>query len=226
MRTTSPGYPHGCALLILGALVVVTASAGGAGTGETRLVVFIGLAIAAAGAALWLRPATRRSSRSSGLYRDANLDEPQPQGEILVTVLEPADPAELAAAEAALRSAGIPFVTQHAGIQDLVGGGQLGGRNVAVGPAAIQVTATDLDRAANVLHPTAVADQETSEPSRLDSLLLLTPFALVVIACIAGLLVPAAWRWYAGAALFAITMAVGVALRAVGRRGRASSHSP
>lgn len=71
--------------------------------------------------------------------------------EEMVTVFVAADPAEQALAESTLRGSGIPFATHNAGVQHLVGAGQVGGFNVATGPPEIQVTATDAERATRLL---------------------------------------------------------------------------
>ncbi len=58
----------------------------------------------------------------------------------LVTVFASGDPVRLTMAKLALESAGIQFVTQGEGVQDLIGAGRLfGGFNIAAGPVRIQV---------------------------------------------------------------------------------------
>ena len=69
----------------------------------------------------------------------------------MVTVLVVEEPTEQALAESVLREAGVPFVIRNAGVQHLVGGGQIGGVNVATGPPRIQVAASDALRANTLL---------------------------------------------------------------------------
>ena len=70
----------------------------------------------------------------------------------LVTVFESADLALLAMAKAALDSAGIRYVTQNEGIQDLFGFGRLGaGYSLVTGPPRIRVKAEDAARARDIL---------------------------------------------------------------------------
>jgi hypothetical protein len=227
MSNPLPTTAGSCALLTLGVLVVLTAPAGGASAGTTRLVIFLGLALMGSAVVLWLRAAGRASRLPEARDRGGTSDpypqdeEGTPHGAELVTVFEPVGPAALASAEAALRAAQIPFVTQHAGIQDLVGAGQLGGYNPAVGSPAIQVARHDVDLAIDALGLLSAATDPAPQHRHawLGPVILLTPFALVLVAAVSGLLVPPAWRWPAGLALVVLTTAVGFVLRAAGRRG-------
>jgi len=76
--------------------------------------------------------------------------EPSSSGE-MVTVLVVEEPTAQALAESVLREAGVPFAVSHEGVQHLVGGGQIGGVNVAAGPPRIQVAASDYLRASTLL---------------------------------------------------------------------------
>lgn len=70
----------------------------------------------------------------------------------LVTVFATGDLVRLAMAKVALESAGIPFLTQGEGVQDLFGMGRLfGGVNLVTGPVRIQVRRQDADRAREAL---------------------------------------------------------------------------
>ncbi len=70
----------------------------------------------------------------------------------LVTVFQTGNPMTLALAKGALESAGIPFVSEGEGLQDLIGLGRFPcGFNVATGPVKIQVDIRDADAAREVL---------------------------------------------------------------------------
>jgi hypothetical protein len=70
----------------------------------------------------------------------------------LVTVFESADLALFAMARAALDGAGIRYVTQAEGVQDLFGIGRLGtGYSLVTGPPRIRVTSEDAERARELL---------------------------------------------------------------------------
>jgi hypothetical protein len=69
----------------------------------------------------------------------------------MVTVWVVEEPATQALAESVLREANVPFVIRNAGVQHLVGGGQIGGVNVATGPPQIQVVSSDSLRANTLL---------------------------------------------------------------------------
>lgn len=70
----------------------------------------------------------------------------------LVTVFESADPALFAMARAALDGAGIRYVAQGEGVQDLFGIGRLGtGYSLVTGPPRIRVTSEDAERARELL---------------------------------------------------------------------------
>lgn len=69
----------------------------------------------------------------------------------MVTVLVARDPAEQSFAESVLGEAGVAFSVRHAGVQNLVGAGQIGGVNVATGPPEIQVASSDFLRANTLL---------------------------------------------------------------------------
>lgn len=74
--------------------------------------------------------------------------------EEMVTVFVAADPADQALVESTLRQSGVPFAIRHAGVQNLIGAGQIGGFNVVTGPPEIQVPAADADRAVELLRET------------------------------------------------------------------------
>jgi hypothetical protein len=70
----------------------------------------------------------------------------------LVTVFESGDVALFALAKAALDDAGIRYVTQGEGLQDLFGIGRLGtGYNVITGPPTIRVAPEAAERAREIL---------------------------------------------------------------------------
>jgi hypothetical protein len=70
----------------------------------------------------------------------------------LVTVFQTGNPIALALAKGALESAGIPFVSEGEGLQDLIGLGRFpGGFNVATGPVKIHVDMRDADAARELL---------------------------------------------------------------------------
>src|SRR6266516_2009054 len=70
----------------------------------------------------------------------------------LVTFFQTGNPMALALAKGALESAGIPFVSEGEGLQDLIGLGRFpGGFNVATGPVKIQVDVRDAEAAKEVL---------------------------------------------------------------------------
>ena len=70
----------------------------------------------------------------------------------LVTVFQTGNPMTLALAKGALESAGIPFVSEGEGLQDLIGLGRFpGGFNVATGPVRIHVDTRDAEAAREVL---------------------------------------------------------------------------
>jgi hypothetical protein len=71
--------------------------------------------------------------------------------EEMVTVLVADEPTEQALAESVLREANVPFVVRNAGVQHLVGAGQIGGFNVMTGPPEIQVAPSDVLRATHRL---------------------------------------------------------------------------
>ena len=64
-----------------------------------------------------------------------------------VTVFESGDPAAIAVAESLLEEAEIEFFAKGEGIQDLFGGGRIGGVNPVVGPVQLQVAAEDAEQA-------------------------------------------------------------------------------
>jgi hypothetical protein len=70
----------------------------------------------------------------------------------LVAVFATSDPVTIALAKAALQSAGIRFVTQGEGVQDLLGVGRYpGGFNIATGPVQFLVARADARDAAALL---------------------------------------------------------------------------
>jgi hypothetical protein len=70
----------------------------------------------------------------------------------LVTVFESSDIALLALAKAVLDQAGIRYIVQGEGLQDLFGMGRIGtGFNLITGPPRIRVTADNVERARHIL---------------------------------------------------------------------------
>jgi hypothetical protein len=64
-----------------------------------------------------------------------------------VTVFESSDPAVIAVAESLLEEAEIEFFAKGEDLQDLFGGGRIGGFNPVVGAVQLQVAAEDADEA-------------------------------------------------------------------------------
>lgn len=69
----------------------------------------------------------------------------------MVTLLVVEEPTEQALVEGALREAGVRYALRNEGVQNLVGGGRIGGFNPAAGPIEIQVASSDLLRANTAL---------------------------------------------------------------------------
>ena len=70
----------------------------------------------------------------------------------LVTVFESSDIALFALAKTALDQAGIRYIAQGEGLQDLFGMGRIGtGFNLITGPPRIRVTADNAERARHIL---------------------------------------------------------------------------
>ena len=80
----------------------------------------------------------------------------------LVTVFATGDLVALAVAKGVLESAGIPFLSQGEGLQDLVGVGRIGGMNLVSGPVRIQVRREDAQRALEVLDEDASVTETSS----------------------------------------------------------------
>jgi hypothetical protein len=77
---------------------------------------------------------------------------PPDQALDLVAVLATSDPVTIALAKGALQAAGIRFVTQGEGVQDLLGVGRFpGGFNIATGPVQFLVARGDAADAAALL---------------------------------------------------------------------------
>jgi hypothetical protein len=113
-----------------------------------------------------------------------------------VTVHASEDLAQESAARAALDAAAIPFFTRHEQLQHLIGYGQLGGLNIAVGPPEIQVAAHNAQRAIEAIRaalerPTEASSQDP-EVSEADASLLVAVDAQAAryarIAAVASLL--------------------------------------
>ena len=73
------------------------------------------------------------------------------QGEV-VTVYESGDPVQVGMAKALLDEAKIRYISGGEGLQDMFGVGRVGGMNLLVGPARIQVSTEDAARATEVLN--------------------------------------------------------------------------
>ena len=72
--------------------------------------------------------------------------------DVLVTVFESGDAVLLTMAKATLDSAGIRYIEEGQGIQDLFGVGRLAsGYNLITGPPRIRVTAENAERARQLL---------------------------------------------------------------------------
>jgi hypothetical protein len=68
-----------------------------------------------------------------------------------VTVLETSDQALIAVAKSLLEEAEIPCFAKGEGLQDLFGGGRIGGFNIVIGPIQLQVPADAADDARDLL---------------------------------------------------------------------------
>jgi hypothetical protein len=80
----------------------------------------------------------------------------------LVTVFESGDPALIALAKSLLESAGIRFLTQGEGIQDLFGWGRAPGSfSIVAGPVRFQVNEQDVKEARAVLEDLHESEQES-----------------------------------------------------------------
>jgi hypothetical protein len=79
------------------------------------------------------------------------------------TVYESGDPVQIGMAKALLEEAKIPFISCGEGLQDLFGVGRVGGTNLLVGPARIQVSSKDAARATELLNElnTALKDADS-----------------------------------------------------------------
>ena len=70
----------------------------------------------------------------------------------LITVYIPKDKAEHLVIEALLDSFGIESFSLNAGVQNLIGAGEIGGFNVAAGAIEIQVAEGDVDKAIKLIN--------------------------------------------------------------------------
>ncbi|HEX4962885.1 MAG TPA: DUF2007 domain-containing protein [Thermoanaerobaculia bacterium] len=91
----------------------------------------------------------------------------------LVTLLQTADPNELAFAEAVLTDAEIPFVKKGEGVQDLFALGRVGlGFNPLTGPIVLMVSEEHAEEAARLLEESEQAEldgmEELAESDRYD----------------------------------------------------------
>jgi Putative prokaryotic signal transducing protein len=97
-------------------------------------------------------PQRSKRERRNKPHGSALTDPPSRHDLELVTVLASGDPGLMAVAKSLIQSAGIPFLVQGEGVQDLFGVGRIGsGFNVVTGPARLQVGADDADDARAVL---------------------------------------------------------------------------
>lgn len=97
-------------------------------------------------------PSPPERTHRSGAHDALHAGRPPHHDLDLVTVLASGDPGLMAVAKSLVRSAGIPFLVQGEGVQDLFGVGRIGsGFNVVTGPARLQVGADDADDAREVL---------------------------------------------------------------------------
>ena len=106
--------------------------------------------------ALLVRRALRADERSPAndrsVPRDADAEYFARAGDDLFSVFESGDPGLFATAKAALDSAGIRYVTEGEGVQDLFGLGRIGtGYNNITGPPRICVPARHVERARKLL---------------------------------------------------------------------------
>lgn len=93
--------------------------------------------------------------KAGGRHRDVNL----------VTIFRSGDAPVVALAKSLLESAGITFVTQGDGVQDLVGWGRFpAGLNLAAGPVVIQVSDEDAEQAQALLERLRESDAAGGDP--------------------------------------------------------------
>ncbi len=152
---------QGCVMLMLGLVVAVAGPAVDRTLFARSFSAAIGCAVMITGGALFLR-APRRKSGDASQAMLATLTHDWPtSAEKLVTICKPTSLTEQLFVESLLRAYRIPFVTQNASAQNLIGFGQFGGVNVAIGPPEIQVSAADVSRAERLM--LARATEPTSE---------------------------------------------------------------
>ena len=130
---------------------------------ERNFLSVVGGALMIGGAVLVLWASWRKTDSPSQLD-PTRTDEWPSRTEQLVTVCLPTSVAEHIFVESVLREHDIPFVTQNAYSQNLIGIGQLGGVNVAIGPPEIQVSAADAPQAEAVLR-TLVGESRSDQDS-------------------------------------------------------------
>ena len=85
--------------------------------------------------------------------------------ESLVTIHASDDLAQQGVVRAALDAAGIQFFVRHDQLQHLVGYGQIGGFNLAVGPTEVQVAQSDARQARDLVLDALASPLETSADS-------------------------------------------------------------
>src|SRR5262245_28968576 len=69
----------------------------------------------------------------------------------MTTVIVAEDLVQQALLESVLRESGVPYLIKNAGVQNLLGLGQIGGSNLVTGPVEIQVPRAELDRARGLI---------------------------------------------------------------------------
>jgi hypothetical protein len=69
----------------------------------------------------------------------------------MVIVLQSSDLGKFTIAKSLLEANGIDFVTSGERLQDIIGGGRLGGTNIAAGPAQLEVREDQAEQARELL---------------------------------------------------------------------------
>ena len=84
----------------------------------------------------------------------------------MTTVIATQDIVQQALFESVLRAAGVPYLVRNAGVQNLIGVGEIGGYNLATGPIEIQVPGAEVQRARELI--AAVLEEAAARRSDLE----------------------------------------------------------
>jgi hypothetical protein len=141
---------QGCLVTTIGVIVLLTAAAPNLIPSEHKMLATVGIAVASLGIATYLS-GLRQDKSGARVSIEPTAEMWPVTSEPLATISTPSSIAEQLFVESVLRNFDIPFVTQTQHSQNLVGGGQWGGPNIALGPPEIQVAAKDAERAERLL---------------------------------------------------------------------------